>query len=76
VRAPGAPPIMVVGTTHDPATPYAWAQALAAELERGSLVTREGSSHVALFSSGCVRAALDAYLVDLVAPAPGTRCSE
>jgi pimeloyl-ACP methyl ester carboxylesterase len=76
VRAPGAPPIVVVGTTHDPATPYAWAQALASQLERGVLLTREGSSHVALFSSGCVRAALDAYLVDLAPPGPGTTCHE
>ncbi len=29
VRAAGAPPVVVVGTTGDPATPYAWAQALA-----------------------------------------------
>jgi pimeloyl-ACP methyl ester carboxylesterase len=74
VRAPGAPPILVVGTTQDPATPYAWAQALAAQLERGVLLTREGNSHVALFSSGCVRAAVDAYLVELRPPAPGTTC--
>ena len=29
MRAVGAPPILVVGTTRDPATPYRWAQALA-----------------------------------------------
>ena len=74
VRAPGAPPVLVVGTTHDPATPYAWAQSLASELEHGVLLTREGDSHVALFSSSCVRAAFDAYLVDLVTPAPETVC--
>jgi hypothetical protein len=74
VRAPGAPPIVVVGTDHDPATPYGWAQSLAAELEHGVLVTRRGSTHVALFSSGCVRDVLDSYLVELRAPAPGTMC--
>ncbi|HEY7134637.1 MAG TPA: alpha/beta hydrolase [Acidimicrobiia bacterium] len=75
VHAPGAPPIVVVGTTRDPVTPYPWAQALAGELEHGVLLTRDGSTHVALFSSGCVRATLDAYLVDLHPPAPGTVCS-
>jgi pimeloyl-ACP methyl ester carboxylesterase len=74
VRAPGAPPIVVVGTIADPATPYAWARSLASQLERGVLVTKEGSSHVALFSSGCVRAALDSYFVDLAPPPSGTRC--
>jgi pimeloyl-ACP methyl ester carboxylesterase len=75
VRAPGAPPIVVVGTTRDPATPYPWAQSLASELEHGVLLTRQGQTHVALFSSSCVRAALDRYLVDLEPPAPGTVCS-
>ncbi len=74
VHAPGSPPIVVVGTTQDPATPYAWAQALASELQRGVLLTRRGNSHVALFSSSCVRAALDAYFVDLAPPLPGTTC--
>ena len=39
VTALGAPPILVVGTTHDPATPYVWAQALAEQLGAGVLVT-------------------------------------
>ena len=41
-NAPGAPPILVVGTTGDPATPYVWAKALARELDSGVLVTRVG----------------------------------
>ena len=45
VSAPGAPPIVVVGSTGDPATPYAWSVALAKELESGVLVTREGEGH-------------------------------
>jgi len=74
VRAPGAPPILVVGTTGDPATPYAWAQALAAQLDRGVLLTRVGVDHVAIFYSSCVRSWDDAYLVDLRTPPPGTVC--
>ncbi len=41
VKAAGAPPIVVVGTTGDPATPYHWSQALAKQLESGVLVTNE-----------------------------------
>jgi pimeloyl-ACP methyl ester carboxylesterase len=74
IRAPGAPPIVVVGSTGDPATPYAQAQALAAELEHGVLITRVGDGHTGYRSSACVRRAVDAYLVDLTAPANPTTC--
>jgi pimeloyl-ACP methyl ester carboxylesterase len=75
VRAPGAPPTLVIGTTDDPATPFAWAQSVASNLEQGVLLTREGTGHVAYFSSSCVRGVVDAYLFDLALPAPGTVCS-
>jgi pimeloyl-ACP methyl ester carboxylesterase len=74
VVAPGAPPILVVGTTNDPATPYAWAVNVAKELDRGVLLTRDGSDHVAYFSSECVRADVQAYLVSGQTPPPGTTC--
>src|SRR5690606_34207746 len=41
ITAAGAAPILVVGTTGDPATPYEWAETLASELESGQLLTRE-----------------------------------
>lgn len=75
IRAAGTPPILVVGTTGDPATPYAWAQALAGQLADATLLTWQGQSHVAYFYSACVRADYEAYLVDLTVPAPGTICS-
>jgi hypothetical protein len=75
VHAPGAPPILVVGTTGDPATPYAWAQDLASQLQRGVLLTRRGVDHVAIFYSACVRSWDDAYLVGLRTPPAGTVCS-
>jgi pimeloyl-ACP methyl ester carboxylesterase len=75
VRAPGAPPALVIGTTNDPATPYAWAQSVASALDQGVLLTRQGTGHVAYFSSSCVRGVVDAYLVDVTPPAPGTVCS-
>jgi pimeloyl-ACP methyl ester carboxylesterase len=74
-RALGSPPILVVGTTHDPATPYAWAVSLAHELSHGVLLTRDGSDHVAYFYSACVRAYVQTYLVSGVAPPPGTVCT-
>jgi pimeloyl-ACP methyl ester carboxylesterase len=74
-RAAGAPPIVVVGTTGDPATPQAWAEALAGQLERGVLVLRQGADHVAYYYSACVRRLADAYLVDGRPPASGTVCA-
>jgi pimeloyl-ACP methyl ester carboxylesterase len=74
VHAPGAPPIVVVGSTGDPITPYAWAQALAGELDRGVLLTRVGDGHTGYGASSCIRAAVDSYLIDLKVPAAGTRC--
>ena len=75
IVAPGSGPILVVGTRDDPATPYAWAQSLAAGLAHGALLTREGYDHVAIFTSTCVRSADEAVLVDLRLPVPGTVCA-
>lgn len=74
-RAVGAPPILVVGTTGDPATPEGWARALSGQLERGVLVLRQGADHVAYYYSACVRRLVDAYIVDGKPPASGTVCT-
>ena len=62
--AEGAAPIVVVGTTRDPATPYEWAVSLAEQLSSGVLVTRDGDGHTG-YSQGndCVDDAVDDYLV-------------
>jgi pimeloyl-ACP methyl ester carboxylesterase len=75
MTAPGTPPIVVVGSTGDPVTPYAWARHLAAQLPKGVLLTRVGEGHTGYGASSCVRAAVDRYLVDLRPPAAGTRCA-
>ncbi|HLF40856.1 MAG TPA: alpha/beta hydrolase, partial [Acidimicrobiia bacterium] len=75
VRAAGAPPVLVVGTTGDPATPRTWAESLAGQLEQGVLVLRQGEEHVAYYYSACVRAIVDAYLIDGRPPADGTVCA-
>ncbi|WP_034610782.1 alpha/beta hydrolase [Cellulomonas sp. URHD0024] len=73
--APGAPPIVVVGTTNDPATPYTWAEKLADLLSTGVLLTYEGEGHTAYGSSNdCIADAVDTYLLGGDAPAAGTRC--
>lgn len=71
----GAGPILVVGTLGDPATPYEWAQQMAAALEGGALLTYEGDGHTAFFTGGaCVQDAVVTYLVDLTLPPDGTSC--
>ncbi len=74
--APGSPPIVVIGTTRDPATPYAWSVSLAGELSKGDLLTVEGSDHVSYFYSACVRAYVQTYLIGLVTPPVGVTCSD
>ena len=71
---PGAPPIVVVGSTGDPATPYPWAVALSRQLESAVLVTRQGDGHTGYEFSACVKDAVDTYLLDLTAPNAGLTC--
>ena len=75
LRAAGAPPILVVGTTRDPATPFRWARALARGLKSGVLLGWNGDGHTAyLMGSTCVNTAVDQYLISLVTPHNGTIC--
>lgn len=78
LHATGSAPILVVGTTNDPVTPYEWSQALARQLSAGRLLTWQGHSHTVSFSkpslSPCVNSAVTAYLIDLVLPNDGAVC--
>lgn len=74
ITADGAPPILLVGGTNDPATPYAWAQAANTQLTSSVLLTRMGNGHVSYDKSNCAKQAIDAYLIDLTVPAAGTVC--
>ena len=75
LHANGAAPILVVGTTYDPATPYPWAQSLAKQLESGNLLTRVGDGHTGYGKgSTCTDQAVDRYLLAGVVPAVGTVC--
>lgn len=70
-----AAPILVVGTTNDPATPYSWAESLTARLGDATLLTYDGEGHTAYGRSNqCIIDAVDGYLVDGVMPVSGTTC--
>lgn len=69
-------PVLVAGTSHDPATPYAATPEYAASFPDGRLLTVEGWGHTTLAKSSCVDAYLTRYLVDVVAPASGTVCAQ
>lgn len=75
INAEGAGPILVVGTTNDPATPYAWSESLAGQLEEGVLITRVGEGHTG-YNKGntCVDGAVEAFLLDDVVPESDVRC--
>jgi pimeloyl-ACP methyl ester carboxylesterase len=68
-------PILVVGSTHDPATPYVWAKALTSELAGSRLLTRTGDGHTGYFSSTCVQSWVDNYLLSGHRPPVGTVCA-
>lgn len=75
IRADGAAPILVLGTSRDPATPLKWARALAGQLDSGVLVERDGDGHTA-YNAGneCVDTIVEDYLLDGDVPADGTAC--
>ncbi|ACZ00065.1 alpha/beta hydrolase [Thermomonospora curvata] len=75
LSAKGSAPILVIGTTRDPATPYRWAQALSSQLASGVLLTFDGDGHTAyLGGSPCITQATDRYLLTTTPPADGTVC--
>ncbi|MFI7138377.1 alpha/beta hydrolase [Streptomyces massasporeus] len=78
VSAPDAAPVLVVGNTGDPATPYEGARRMAGELGKGVgvLLTWRGEGHGAYGSgSECVDSTVDAYLLDGSVPKDGKVCS-
>ncbi len=74
VHADGAPPVVVIGTSHDPATPLVWSEGLARQLG-ARLVVHEGEGHTA-FPQGdrCLDPAVIGYLVSTTLPPAGLRC--
>ncbi len=76
ITAEGAAPILIVGTTGDPATPYPWAQSLASQLSRAALLTYRGEGHTAYGrGSACIDAAVERYLLEDELPGKGATCT-
>jgi len=72
-----ATPVLVIGTTQDPATPYAWAKALSKYIVGSRLVTLEAEGHTGYGRvSGCIDDAVDLYLVTGKTPAKNLTCTQ
>jgi len=68
-------PLLVIGTTRDPATPYQWAQGLHKDLLNSTLITLNGDGHTgANRGSSCVDNAMNKYLLTGVVPAHDLTC--
>jgi pimeloyl-ACP methyl ester carboxylesterase len=74
LTADGAPPILMVGGSNDPATPYAWAVAAHQQIAGSILLTRNGNGHGSYGVSICATIAEINYLLNLQLPADGTVC--
>ncbi|WP_394551021.1 alpha/beta hydrolase [Agromyces sp. MMS24-JH15] len=75
IHATGAAPILVVGTTGDPATPYDWAVSLAEQLDSGVLVSYDGEGHTAYNKSNqCVDSTVEEYFVNGTVPDADPQC--
>ena len=76
ITATGSAPILVVGTEHDPATPFDWSRDLSASLTNSRLLVWQGRNHTAYREgSDCIDAAVDDYLVHGTLPEDGTTCT-
>lgn len=72
-----ANPLLIIGNTFDPATPYEGAVAMSNLLARARLLTVDGYGHTALLNpSACVSAYESRYFVDGTLPPPGTVCQQ
>jgi pimeloyl-ACP methyl ester carboxylesterase len=74
VTGKGAGPIVVIGTTGDPATPLASTRKMAAALEQGFLLVVEANKHTGYGANECINTAVDSYLIDLTVPVNDTIC--
>jgi len=74
ISVAGLPPILIVSTTNDPATPYQAGVDLARQLG-GTLVTFDGTQHTVVFQGNdCVDDIAAKYVIDVTVPPSGTHC--
>jgi pimeloyl-ACP methyl ester carboxylesterase len=67
-------PVLLVGNTGDPVTPYSGAQDMAKDLGDDTLLTWQGQGHTSYPKTPCLTSAVDAYLIDLTVPPNGQTC--
>lgn len=73
-NAIGAPPILVIGATADPAAPFAGVKSVVSQLASASLVTWESIQHGSLGVSDCATGAAASYLTGGTMPPAGILC--
>jgi pimeloyl-ACP methyl ester carboxylesterase len=70
-------PVLVIGNTYDPNTPYRGARAMTRQLSRARLLTVDGYGHTELLNpSSCANRYASRYLIARVLPPKGTRCKQ
>jgi pimeloyl-ACP methyl ester carboxylesterase len=74
VTGVGAGPVVVVGTTGDPVTPFESSRGMAAALEGGVFITADADKHTGYQSSSCIDDAIESYLIQLRVPKDGLVC--
>ena len=74
VRVSGTAPILVVGTTGDPATPYAGAEDLVGRIDESRLLTFDSTEHTAYTKNPCINGTVDRYLLTGALPRAGVTC--
>ena len=74
ITGKGAGPILVVGTTGDPATPLSSSENMTKALEQGTLLVVEADQHTGYSVNDCSQKTVDNYLITQRPPAAGTRC--
>ena len=75
ITAAGSGPIVVVGTTRDPATIYEWSVRLRGELANAVLLTYDGDGHTAYTrSNSCIDRPIDDYYTKGIVPTDGLKC--
>lgn len=80
VKVGSVPPMLILGSTYDPATPMVWARTLQTQIPKSVLLERVGDGHTAYANgSACIDRKVDAFLLSKdfrspTLPKRGTRC--
>ncbi|GAA1644822.1 alpha/beta hydrolase [Actinoplanes couchii] len=70
----GVPPVLLLNSRYDAATPHEWARNVARQTG-ATLLTYEGAGHgVYSLGSPCTREATERYLISVRTPRPGSTC--